>query len=86
MIFELLYNDIIVPGRFMLNKRAILGGTGSESRGRKGNRRLGRQPIARFFRAERGLALQRKAQSLIRPMETHQINNYLEVERADSIC
>ena len=25
MIFELLYNDIIVPGRFMLNKRAILG-------------------------------------------------------------
>ena len=61
-------------------------GTGSESRGRKGNRRVGRQPNARFFRAERGLALQRKAQSLIRPMETHQINNYLEVERADSIC
>ena len=61
-------------------------GTGSESRRRLGNRRVGRQPNARFFKAERGLALQRKAQSLIRPMETHQINNYLEVERADLIC
>ena len=64
----------------------IKNGTGSESRRRLGNRRVGRQPNARFFRAERGLALQRKAQSLIRPMETHQINNYLEVERADLIC
>ena len=63
----------------------VVFGTGSESRRRLGNRRVGRQPNARFIRAERGLALQRKAQSLIRPMETHQINNYLEVERADSI-
>ena len=60
-------------------------GPGSESLERKGYGRQGRQPIAKVFRAKRGLALQRKAQSLIRPMETHQINNYLEVERADSI-
>ena len=89
-ILPVLMQDTVSPSELsqwlLLSRWIVPNGTGSESRRRLGNRRVGRQPNARFIRAERGLALQRKAQSLIRPMETHQINNYLEVERADSIC
>ena len=60
-------------------------GAGQDAREQLGNRRKGRLPNSQVKRTERGLGLQRKAQSLKRFLETHQINNYIKVERADSI-
>ena len=60
-------------------------GAGRYAREQLGNRIKGRLPNSRVKRTERGLGCQRKAQSLKRFLETHQINNYLKVERADLI-